>query len=59
MENKFKAEGEAIVTQAFQEAESAPSPHPEDIFRSTFAELTPTLKEQMDDYLAFLKDKES
>ena len=58
-ENKFKAEGESIVSQAAQDAESAPPPRPEDMFRTIFAELTPTLKEQMDDYLAFLKDKES
>jgi pyruvate dehydrogenase E1 component alpha subunit len=58
LENKFKAEGESIVSQAFQEAESASLPHPEAIFNSTFAELTPALKEQMDDYLAFLKGKE-
>ena len=57
-ENKFKAEGEAIVSRAVQDAESAPPPHPEAMFRTMFAELTPILKEQMDDYLAFIKENE-
>ena len=53
------AEAEAIVNQAVQEAESVPPPRIEEMFRYTYAEMTPTLKEQMDDYLAFLKEKES
>jgi len=28
------------------------------MFQYTFAEMTPTLKEQMEDYLAFLREKE-
>jgi pyruvate dehydrogenase E1 component alpha subunit len=59
VENKFKAEGEALINQAIQEAESVPPPHPEEIFENVFAEMTPTLKEQMEDYLTFLKEKES
>jgi pyruvate dehydrogenase E1 component alpha subunit len=58
-EAKMKAEAESIVNQAVQEAESIPVPPPEEIFRYTFAEITPTLKEQLNDYLTFLKEKES
>jgi pyruvate dehydrogenase E1 component alpha subunit len=57
-ENGIKAEGESIVALAVQEAESAPSPRIETIFTSLFAQPTPALKEQMDDYLAFIKEKE-
>ena len=59
VENKFKAEGEAVVNQAIQDAESVPSPDPEEMFKNVFAEMTPALKEQMDGYRAFLKEKES
>ncbi len=58
-EEKIKAEAETIINRAIQEAEDFPLPKPEDMFRYTFAELTPNLKEQMDDYLSFLKEKES
>jgi pyruvate dehydrogenase E1 component alpha subunit len=57
-ENKFKAEGESLVKKAVEEAEGVPPPRPEEIFKYTFAEMTPKLKEQMDDYLDFLKEKE-
>jgi pyruvate dehydrogenase E1 component alpha subunit len=59
VENKFKAEGDSLVNQAIQDAESVPPPNPEEIFENVFAEMTPTLKEQMKDYLTFLKEKES
>ena len=58
-ETKMRAEAETSVNQAIQEAESVPPPQPEEIFKYTFAEMTPALKEQLDDYLAFLKEKES
>lgn len=58
-EKKIRAEAEAILNQAVQEAEDFPAPQPEDIFRYTYAELLPNLKEQMADYLNFLKDKEN
>jgi pyruvate dehydrogenase E1 component alpha subunit len=57
-ETKIRAEAEAIVNKAIEEAEGVPAPKPEEIFRYTFAELTPDLREQMEDYLAFLKEKE-
>lgn len=59
IEGKIKEDAEAIVDQAVQEAEEFPSPKPEEMFQYTFAEMTPNLKEQMDDYLGFLKEKES
>jgi pyruvate dehydrogenase E1 component alpha subunit len=58
IEAKMKAEAEKIVNQVVQDAEAIPSPDPKEIFSFTFAELTPTLKEQMEDYLTFLKEKE-
>jgi pyruvate dehydrogenase E1 component alpha subunit len=58
IEAKIKAEAEKIVNQAVQDAEAVPPPDPKEMFSFTFAELTPTLKEQMDDYLTFLKEKE-
>jgi pyruvate dehydrogenase E1 component alpha subunit len=57
-ETKFKAEADAIVSRAIEEAEAVPPPQPEDMFQYTFAALTPNLKEQMEDYLAFLRAKE-
>ena len=59
LEAKIRAESETIVNQAIQEAEAVPPPKPEEIFRHAFAELTPNLQEQMDDLLAFLKEKEN
>jgi pyruvate dehydrogenase E1 component alpha subunit len=58
-ETQIKAEAEAILNKAVQEAEAVPAPEPEEMFRYTFAELTPTLEEQKADYLAFLKEKEN
>jgi pyruvate dehydrogenase E1 component alpha subunit len=58
-ETQMRAEAETSVNQAIQEAESIPAPGPEEIFKYTFAEMTPALKEQLKDYLAFLKEKES
>jgi pyruvate dehydrogenase E1 component alpha subunit len=57
-ETKFKAEADAIVSRAIEEAEAVPPPQPEDMFQYTFAALTPNLKEQMEDYRAFLRAKE-
>ena len=58
IEAKIKAEAEKIVNQVIQDAEAVPPPDPKEMFSFTFAELTTTLKEQMDDYLTFLKKKE-
>ena len=58
-ETQMRAEAETSVNQAIQEAENVPTPQPEEIFKYTFAEMTPPLKEQLKDYLVFLKEKES
>jgi pyruvate dehydrogenase E1 component alpha subunit len=58
-ETQIKAEAEALINKAIQEAEAVPAPEPEEMFRYTFAELTATLEEQKEDYLAFLKEKEN
>jgi pyruvate dehydrogenase E1 component alpha subunit len=59
LEKKTKADADALVNKAVQEAEEFPPPEVEDMFRYTFAEMTPKLQEQMEDYLAFLNEKES
>jgi len=59
LETKFKSEAEAMVDQAAEDAENRPLPQPEEMFKYTFAEMTPTLKEQLDDYLVFLREKET
>jgi pyruvate dehydrogenase E1 component alpha subunit len=56
-EARVKGEAEISIDQAVQEAEGIPSPKPEEIFQYTFAAMTPNLKEQMDDFLAFQKEK--
>ncbi len=57
LEKEIKEEAEALVTQAVEEAESAAEPEAGEFFKYTFAELTPNLKEQLDDFLAFVKEK--
>ena len=47
------------MNRSIQEAESVPPPDPEEMFKNLYAEMTPALKEQMDNYLTFLKEKES
>ena len=56
-ERKIKAEADAIIIQAVQEAEKALEPSPEEMFKYIFAEMTPDLKEQMNDLLTFLQEK--
>lgn len=56
-EKELKEEAEAAVNQAVKDAEGFPAPKPGEFFHYTFADLTPNLKEQMDDFLAFLKEK--
>jgi TPP-dependent pyruvate/acetoin dehydrogenase alpha subunit len=58
-EKEIQAESEEAVNQAIREAEEFPPPGVEDIFRYTFAEPTPDLQEQMEDYTNFLQEKES
>ena len=57
LEVQIKEEAEKSVNQAVQEAEGVPEPKPEEFFQYAFAEMTPNLKEQMDDFLAFLGEK--
>jgi pyruvate dehydrogenase E1 component alpha subunit len=59
LEKKNREEAEEIINRAVAEAEAMPAPQIEDIFRYTYAEMSPVLKEQLNDYLAFLKEKES
>ena len=56
-ERQIKQEAEESINEAVEEAESIPAPKPEEIFQYAFAEMTPNLKEQMDDFLAFLREK--
>ncbi len=58
-EEKLKKEAEEMISQTVQEAESVPPPQIEEIFKYTFAQMTPPLKEQLEGYLTFLKEKES
>jgi pyruvate dehydrogenase E1 component alpha subunit len=58
-EREFRREAEEKINRAVQEAEAFPPPEVEDIFRYTYAEMTPVLKEQLKDYRAFLREKES
>jgi pyruvate dehydrogenase E1 component alpha subunit len=56
-EEEIKNEAAAEVDRIVDEAENFPEPVPEDIFQYTFETMTPNLREQMDDYLHFLKEK--
>jgi pyruvate dehydrogenase E1 component alpha subunit len=58
LEARWKAEADKTLNQAIQEAEAVALPDPEEMFLYTFADLPPSLKEQMEDYLNFLKEKE-
>jgi len=58
-EKKFREEAEERINRAVQEAETISPPPVEDMFRYTYSEMTPSLKEQLRDYQAFLKEKES
>jgi pyruvate dehydrogenase E1 component alpha subunit len=59
LERKFRGETEEKIYRAVQEAETISPPPVEDIFRYTYSQMTPVLKEQLADYQAFLKEKES
>jgi pyruvate dehydrogenase E1 component alpha subunit len=59
LEKKNREEAEEIINRAVAEAEAMPAPQIEDIFRYTYAEMTPVLKEQLNDYLTFIKERES
>ena len=57
VEAQIKEEAEETISQAIKEAEGIPDPKPEEFFQYAFAEMTPNLKEQMADFLAFLGEK--
>jgi pyruvate dehydrogenase E1 component alpha subunit len=57
-EGEFRREAEERINRAVQEAEKITPPSVEDIFRYTYAEMTPVLKDQLSDYRAFLREKE-
>jgi len=56
-EEEIRGEAEASINQAVEDAENAPAPKAGEFFQFTFAEMTPNLREQMDDFLAFGKEK--
>ena len=58
-EEVFRKEAEERINRAVQEAETIAPPAVEDIFRYTYSQMTPVLKEQLSDYRAFLSEKES
>ena len=57
LEAQIKEEAEKSINEAIQEAEGVSDPKSDEFFRYAFAEMTPYLKEQMDDFLAFLREK--
>lgn len=59
LEDQWKAEAEKILNRAIQEAEAVPLPHPEEMFLYTLADLPPAVREQMEGYLNYLKEKEA
>ncbi len=56
-EAQIKGEAEKSINEAVQEAEGVPPPKPEEFFQYAFAEMTPTLREQMDEFLASVREK--
>jgi pyruvate dehydrogenase E1 component alpha subunit len=59
LEKEIREEAEAEVDQAVKDAEDFPAPKAGEFFQYTFAELTPNLKEQMEDFLTFVREKGS
>jgi pyruvate dehydrogenase E1 component alpha subunit len=57
-DGQVRAEAERRVAESVGEFESQPPADPADMFRYTYYELTPPLKEQMDELLNSLKDRE-
>lgn len=56
-EAQIKEEAEKTIDKMVKEAEGIPEPEPEEFFQYVFAEMTPNLREQADDFLAFLREK--
>ncbi len=48
VEQRMTEEAQKEIDQAVADAESAPKPDPEEMFKYVFAEMTPQLKEQME-----------
>jgi len=46
-ESKLLEEAKLLIEKAVEKAENFPKPLPEDIFKYTYAEMTPQLKEQL------------
>jgi len=57
-ERKVQEEAEATVNSAVEEAEKTPSPSIEEIFIHTYKNMTPNLKEQLEELKVYLKEKE-
>lgn len=57
-ERKVQEEAEATVNSAVEEAEKTPSPSIEEIFIHTYKNMTPNLKEQLEELKVYLKERE-
>lgn len=55
-EKKVREETEVTINSAVQEAEETPPPSIEEIFIYTYKDMTPNLKEQMEELKAYLKE---
>ncbi len=55
-ERKVQEEAEATVNKAVEEAEETPLPRIEDIFIYTYKNMTPNLKEQLEELKVYLKE---
>lgn len=56
-EAQITGEAEKSIDEAVKEAEGFPAPKPEEFFQYAFAEMTPNLREQMDEFLASVREK--
>jgi pyruvate dehydrogenase E1 component alpha subunit len=57
LEEEIKQEAEAEINRAVEEAENFVAPGAGEFFDFTFEELTPNLKEQREDFLAFVNER--
>ena len=56
-ENRIRQDAQAETDRVVEESDAFPEQTPEDIFRYTFQEHTPNLKEQWEDYSGFLEER--
>ncbi len=56
-ERKVQEEAEATVNRAVEEAEKTPLPRIEEIFIYTYKNMTPNLKEQLEELKVYLKER--